>query len=560
MKNNISLVSFLLLLQFSFSQTSKIYLVVFKDKKNSPYSITQPEKFLSQKSIVRRQKQNIAINESDLPVNATYINDVKAIGVVVKNPSKWLNSICISTNDEREIEAIKKLSFVKKVTLTADPSSSKIHVSKFDQSNNTQAVSEKKSKYKSPTTVLNYGASYFQAHQIGIDCMHNKGYMGQGVTIAILDAGFYKVDSLPAFDSLRTNHQILGCRDFVVGDTLVFEDYPHGMMVLSCMGGNLPGVLVGTAPKAKFWLLRTEDAATETLQEEVNWLTGAEFADSVGADVINSSLGYNKFDGGIGDHYFSDMDGNTTIISNAADWAASKGIFVTSSAGNSGGPPWYKITAPADADSILTVGAVDSSGIIAGFSSRGLTFDGRIKPNTCARGVQSVVAATWGGAMTGSGTSFSSPITAGSVACLLQSNPTASNIELIYAIQQSATQAFLPDSIQGYGIPDFCKADSILDFILSVHVILPIDQGSLSVYPNPFSSNFVIDYYSNKKEIIIIELFDVTGRKITSQEHIVFANTKNNFSIFDLSPLAKGIYSIRLTSADRTYFSKIIKQ
>lgn len=186
--------------------------------------------------------------------------------------------------------------------------------------------------------------------------MHNQGYAGQGMVIAVLDAGFYKADSLPAFDSLRTNNQILGCRDFVTGDTLVYEDYPHGMNVLSCMGGNIPGSLVGTAPKAKYWLLRTEDAWVETLQEEINWAVGEEFADSVGADVINSSLGYSNFDNPADSHTYADMDGNTTIISNAADFAVSKGIFVTTSAGNAGGPPWYKITAPADADSVLTVG------------------------------------------------------------------------------------------------------------------------------------------------------------------------------------------------------------
>ncbi len=585
MKHLISLLFFSFFLQFSFAQNSKTYLVVFKDKNNSSFSVAEPSKFLSEKSIARRQKQNIVIKESDLPVNTNYINLVIETGVAVKNQSKWLNAISISTNDETKLASIKKLVFVKSITLTADPASSKIHTTKFDVPNvqspmNNSAIPnrhperdqrevipsgvegrrERNEEQLSVSSVLNYGASFFQADQINIDCMHDLGFMGQGMTIAVLDAGFFKADSLPAFDSIRMNNQLLGCRDFVTGDTLVFEDYPHGMNVLSCMAGNLPGQLVGTATKAKYWLLRTEDAFTETSQEEVNWLVGAEFADSVGADVINSSLGYSKFDGGIGDHFYSDMDGNTTIISNAADWAASVGIFVTTSAGNSGGPPWFKITAPADADSALTVGAVDSAGIIAGFSSRGLTFDGRIKPNTCARGVQAVIAANTGGITTSGGTSFSSPITAGAVACLWQSNPSATNLQLLNAIQQSSSQYLSPDSIYGYGIPNFCKADSILTFILSINNLNVKNENVLSVYPNPFNSNFVIEFYSTKKETVLIELFDVSGRKIISQEQSVFANTKNKFSFSDISIISKGIYTLCLISSDKTHFSKIIKQ
>ncbi len=560
MKKIISLFIFSICLQFVFSQTSKTYLVVFKDKTHSTYSIDKPTEFLSTKSIARRQKQNIAIKERDLPVNTAYVNSVRNVGVKVVNQTKWLNAITVAIADERKLVIIKELSFVKSIILTADPASQKIKDTKFDYENVTQPVSIFSNNQKSVTSLLNYGPSFFQANQIGIDCMHDLGYMGQGMTIAVLDAGFFKADSLPAFDSLRTNNQILGCRDFVTGDTLVFEDYPHGMNVLSCMGGNLPGQLVGTAPKAKFWLLRTEDAFTETIQEEINWLVGAEFADSVGADVINSSLGYSKFDGGIGDHYYSDMDGNTTIISNAADWAAGTGIFVTTSAGNAGGPPWFKITAPADADSALTVGAIDSAGVIAGFSSRGLTFDGRIKPNTCARGVAAVIAANTGGITTSGGTSFSSPITAGAVACLWQSNPTATNMQLLSAIQQSASQFSSPDSIMGYGIPNFCKADSILTVMLGVNNFNETTENSLWIYPNPFNSNFEIEFYSSKKEMVRVEVVDVAGRKVFSQEQFVFANIKNRISISTLSTISKGVYTLSIVGSDKTHYSKIIKQ
>lgn len=558
MKKTISLLSFLLFFQFSFAQSSKTYLLIFKDKKNSPFSVSQPEKYLSERSIARRQKQNIAVNASDLPVNPSYVADVKAIGVNIKDQLKWLNAITIIDADEAKLDAIRKLSFVKEIILTADISTSKVPDAKFDTEKNTEETTFING-FKSPAG-LDYGPSFFQSNQIGIDCIHNLGFMGQGMVIAVLDAGFFSVDILPAFDSLRINNQLLGCRDIVTGDTMVFEDFPHGMNVLSCMVGNLPGQLIGTAPKAKYWLLRTEDAFTETLQEEVNWLAGAEFADSVGADIINSSLGYNKFDGGIGDHYYSDMDGNTTIVTKAADWAASKGIFVTTSAGNAGGPPWFKITAPADADSSLTVGAVDSAGNIAGFSSRGLTFDGRIKPNTCARGVQAVIAANSGGITNASGTSFSSPITAGAVACLWQSTPGATNMQLLQAIHESASQYFLPDSIKGFGIPDFCVADSILTFTIGINSIPSKKETALTVYPNPFQSGFMISYYSDKKGTIRLELFDVSGKQILVMDHIVTAHADNKITFSDLSSLSKGIYTLRLISSDKTYISKIVKQ
>ncbi|MBA3971361.1 MAG: S8 family peptidase, partial [Bacteroidetes bacterium] len=249
-----------------------------------------------------------------------------------------------------------------------------------------------------------------------------------------------------------------------------------------------------------------------------------------------------------------------TIVTNAADWAASKGIFVTTSAGNSGGPPWFKITAPADADSVLTVGAVDSAGVIAGFSSRGLTFDGRIKPNTCARGVQAVIAANFGGIGLANGTSFSSPITAGAVACLWQSTPGATNMQLLQAIEQSSSQYFLPDSIKGYGIPDFCKADSILTFTVGFNSLAQTETELLVIYPNPFQAGFQIDLYSLKKEIIHVELFDVAGKKVSDTNHQVNANSHNMIFLKDLAHLTKGLYTLRVITSEKAISSKIIKQ
>lgn len=549
MKRNILASILLLSAFFASAQTTTNYWIVFKDKSGTPYSLNKPEAYLSDRALARRERQHIALNELDLPVNPSYIAALESLGAKVKNRSKWYNAVTVTLSDESRQAAIAALPYVKsvtRITIKPTPESAK----KFELE--TAAVTTPAPK----AAAYNYGPSYNQAHMIGVDCMHEWGYSGQGMVIAELDAGFFNVNVLPAFDSLRINNQILGCRDIVTGDTMVFEDYPHGMNVLSCMGGNLPGSLVGTAPKASYWLIRTEDAASESIQEEINWLVGAEFADSVGADIINSSLGYSVFDDSTTDHTYADMDGNTTIITKAADWAAARGIFVVSSAGNSGGPPWYKITAPADADSILTVGAVDASGNITNFSSRGPTSDGRIKPNTVAQGGAAVTAANGGGITMNNGTSFSSPITAGAVACLWQANPARTNMEIMLAIHQSSSQYNSPDTVKGYGIPNFCWAN---------YILAGIDEQSaaaenLGVYPNPFSASLEVNFYSLKKQSVTLELFDVSGRKISSQQVSAEMNTGNRFGISGAAELAAGIYILQLRTKDKVLVKKIVKE
>lgn len=556
-KNIISLLFLSFFFQFAIAQsTSTKYWVQFKDKNGSPFSLKDPSIYLSQKAIDRRSRQNILIGINDLPVNPLYVAEIKAIGgITVLNQSKWFNAILVSSSDTNKINTIKQFAYVKNIK-KIETSQTVKSVSKFESENSTSAVTPEKSDHPSAASALNYGSSFKQANQIGVDCMHNLGYQGQGITIAVLDAGFFDVNILDAFDSLRINNQLLGTRDFISGDTMVYEDFPHGMNVLSCMVGNLPGKIIGTAPKANYWLLRTEDAFSESISEEITWLVGAEFADSVGADIINSSLGYNYFDNSADNHTYSDLDGNTTIITKAADLAASKGIMVVSSAGNFGGPPWYKISAPADADSILTVGAVDSTGFIASLSSRGPTFDGRIKPNTVARGLNAVIAANSGDITTSSGTSFSSPITAGAVACLWQANPSVTNMQLLYAIQESSSQFSNPDSIKGYGIPNFCAANTILTGIDK----LDLEYDKLDVHPNPFTDNFDITFYSNKKQTIYFELYDISGRKIFRKRENVSSNSYNVFNINEVNTLANGLYLFRLSTPDKKYFKKIIKK
>jgi serine protease AprX len=545
--------AFLLLIRFSNAQQVN-YWVLLKDKNATPYSFKHPENYLSAEAIERRNRQHIPLTTSDIPVNPAYVQRIKNTGVQVFNCSKWFNAITVITDDAKKIEAIRALSFVKEVKQLKAPVPSKIS-SKFEITDPV-VLPATHGAAKIATPTYDYGPSYKQANQIGATCLHALGFRGDGMTIAILDAGFQNANNLHAFDSLFMENRLLGTRDFVTGDTMVFEDYVHGMNVLSSMAANLPGKIIGTAPKAKYWLLRTEDAATESLQEEINWAVAAEFADSVGVDVINTSLGYSTFDNAADNHTYADMNGNTTIITKAADMAVSKGIFVTVSAGNEAGPPWFKITAPADADSVLTVGAVDSLGNIGSFSSRGPSFDGRIKPNTVARGVRTVLVNDAGDIFMGNGTSFSSPVTAGAVACLWQAHKNKTNIELLRAIEQSASQYASPDSIKGYGIPDFCKASNILTGIDDYEA----SNNAFNVYPNPFHTGFSIEYSSAKEEMITVELCDITGRILKSQKQKVLAANSIKLNFTYEKELANGIYLIRLITTESSFYKKIIKE
>ena len=544
------------------SQTST-YWVVFKDKNNSPYSLTKPSAYLSEKALTRRQRQHIPISQTDLPVNPQYINQVKALGVMVMHQSKWFNAVNVSSADTMVMNEIRNLNCVQKVILLSSPSSKPTSPKYKDEAKSVKPISVQPIEKSIQSNVFDYGPSLAQAHQLGMDCMHNRGFQGQGMTIAYMDDGFYRADSLAAFDSLRANNQILGTYDFVTNNTYVYHDddinLSHGMNTLSCSAGNLPGRIVGTAPKAHFWLFVTEAYYSESWQEETNWAVAAEFADSVGVDVINTSLGYSiNMTNSAENHSYSDMDGRTTIISKAAALAARKGMAVVVSAGNSGGAPWYKITAPADADSILTVGAVDSLGFIVGFSSRGPTYDGRIKPSVCARGLDAVVASPFGDVWNESGTSFSSPITAGAVACLWQAHPNANNIQVINAVMQSASQYTFPDTIQGYGIPNFCIADSILTSMVGIHEAFS-NSTSLHVFPNPFHSAFTISLYADAKQNVQVELFDISGRTVLKQERKLMPSN-NVFSIDELSTIEPGIYLLKITSTDSVITEKIIKQ
>ncbi len=546
---------FFFFLNTVFSQSTNKYTVFFTDKNNSPYSISDPSAYLSERAILRRAKQNISIQENDLPPNPNYIQQVINSGATYFHQSRWFNAITVSIPDDATLAAIQSLPFVQKVTgvnLIRKP----LPIDYIKTSANNPP--NKKSGLTLLNDVYSYGQSLTQVQQVGGVCMHNLGYDGKNMVICVLDAGYHNADVLSCFDSLWANNQILGTWDFVANDSSVYEDADHGAMVLSCMGANLPGQLIGTSPKASYWLLRTEEVATELIVEESNWAAGAEFADSVGADIINSSLGYTTFDVASQNHTWADLDGNTAIATIAADIAASKGILVCNSAGNEGGGGWQKIGIPADADSIVTVAAVDAAGVRAGFSSIGLTADGRIKPDVAAMGSGTSVIAPWSGTVIQSnGTSFSSPLTAGMAACLWQANPTKTNMQVINAMRSAGNQVNNPDSLLGWGIPNYCSANAILNG--SAGISIKESDEILNIFYDPADESFGIYFYSQGDDDLQISVFDLSGKKLLDEERSVTHNTINFYRVSNAGSLAKGIYIIKIKSSGKSHAKKILK-
>jgi subtilisin family serine protease len=539
---SIKVVSFFLLFRSIYSQVPGKYWIQFIDKQYSSYNINEPEKFLSEKAINKRKKYNISIDESDLPVSQYYIDSIQKLGFTLLTTSKWFNAATVYTPDTSNIRLLRNITFINKIEKTANLAPLKSSRSnKFNIKTDTNVSS---------LTNDTYGQSYEQIHQLNGDFLHQMGYRGKGMDIAIIDAGFYDANQLPAFDSLFQDNRINGTKDFVNPGGNVYQEYEHGMWVLSLIGGNIPGTILGTAPDASFWLLRSEDAATENPIEEDNWVSAAEFADSAGVDVINTSLGYSIFDDSSFNLSYKDMNGKTTRIAIAANIAASKGMLVVVSAGNSGDDPWHYITTPADAFNILAVGAVDYTGTKAWFSSFGPSYDGRIKPNIVAMGVNDYIQNTDGTFGTGSGTSFSAPLITGLAACLWQAFPNASNAELIRTIELSANHYLSPDNSTGYGIPDFERAYNLFKNSFST-----INVNN-RLFPNPFNNFICVDLRDFSNDAINIEIYNSIGAKINqftvnNEYPVVITN--------GIEALQTGMYIIKCSDNKTTESFKIIK-
>jgi len=544
MKTRLVLLLFILSFQLGLKaqEANSTYWVKLKDKIGTPFQISHPEAFLSQRSIDRRSKQLIAIDETDLPVSPDYLTNLKMLGARVLHTSKWLNGATVRILDTTLIKTIAALPFVQSVQLTKPSNVIKSSRLKFNEPEEIADIAPSQ-----------YGNAYNQLSQLNGDYLHNKGFRGKGIQIAVIDAGFWKVNEIAAFDSLRTSHRILGTHDFVDPQSDIYLQHTHGMSVFSTMGGNLPGTLVGTAPDASFYLFRSEDAATEYPIEEDNWVAAAEMADSVGVDVINSSLGYSLFDDPTMNHPYSDMNGVKNRVTQGANMAYEKGILVFTSAGNEGNSPWRHIISPSDGKNVISVAAVDKLGIRASFSSEGPAYGGAVKPNVAAQGLAAFLVTSNGEIGTSSGTSFSSPIMTGMGACLMQANPQATVKQLKLAIEQSASMYLTPDSLLGFGIPDFQKADLILK---SLEVKSMETGTSWAVSPNPFSDYiFIRQLDSNGLKNCRINIYSIQGVNLWESTFI----STEPILLKNLSNLPKGFLILTIRSGDKEEQFKLIK-
>jgi serine protease AprX len=524
------------------------YWVQFTDKDNTPFSVAAPEQFLSQRSIDRRQRQQIAIDQSDLPVDPDYIAQVRNAGAEVLNVSKWFNSVTVRITDPSVLQQVLQLPFV----LSHRPvgryeSPSKDWTKGFVESDKADA--------ELPTDA-DYGTALNQIAMLNGLPLHRQGQMGQGMLIAVLDAGFNGADQLSVFDSLRQSGRIIATRDFVERNGNVYGHSTHGMAVLSTMAAYWPGVMIGTAPKASYLLLRTEDVASEFPIEEHNWVAGAEFADSVGADVLNTSLGYTDFDDPAYNYTYADMDGRTTMSALGSVMAARKGMLVVTSAGNMGNNAWQYISTPADADSVLAIGAVTPDRLGASFSSIGPSADGRVKPNVCAQGQQAVVANLSGGVGPSNGTSFAGPILAGMATCLWQGQPDASNMQVYDAIQRSADLFQAPTPKLGHGIPDFVRAR----LLLSGYSPASVESDELlQLFPNPFIEQVSGVYYSSENQQVTVRLVNTLGQTVRSLAINACEMCVHSFHFDGLGRLSVGNYVVEVLVSKGKLNRKVVK-
>ena len=541
MKKLFPLLAFFISLQLFAQEDAWIYL---KDKPSSATFLASPLTMLSQRSLDRRTRQNIALDIKDVPVEATYYNQIKnTSGITVLAKSKWLNAIHVQ-GTQAKINSLKNIfTFVESIEFADNSLNAN---GKRSAKSNTIT---KRNKFTETTTDLNYGNTQNQTEMLKADFLHKQNFTGSGMHIAVIDAGFPNVNTLQAFARIRNNNQILGGYDFVDRSTSFYGGHNHGTNVLSTIAGYIDGQFVGTAPDASFYLFRTEDAANEVPLEESLWVEAAERADSLGVDVINTSLGYSTFDESRYNYSYSDLNGNTAFITRGAEIGVSRGMIIVNSAGNEGNNTWKYISAPADANSVFTVGAVNASRIIAGFSSFGPTSDNRVKPDVLAQG-QSVFVLdqNTGAPRTSNGTSFSSPIMAGVVACFWQAFPNLTNTQIMQRIRETGDRFNNPHEQYGYGVPNLETAYSNVLSVDSEQIL-----AETSVYPNPIKNQFTIKTTLKNLNEISITIFNVIGKKVFEQKGLTSKN-------IDVSNLKNGIYILKIMTETQQKTIKLIKR
>lgn len=537
----ILLIIFLQVTIFSFAQNEDAW-VYFTDKPDAVFYMENPLEMLSQRALDRRVAQGIALDEKDIPVSVAYINQVTAAsGIIVMAKSKWLNALHIRGSIE-DIESLEGFTFVDSVQF-ADKSIN----SNMEGKVKAQAGIKKLHKNQETQVTFGYGNSNNQIEMLNGHLLHQQDYTGTGKIIAVMDSGFQGVNTGTPFQRLFDNDLILGGYDFVNGNANFYAGGSHGTLVLSTMGGYVEDQLVGTAPDAQYYLFITEDIAGENPVEESYWVEAAEKADSLGVDVINTSLGYFDYDNSNYSYTYEDMNGTTSFISRGADIAFSRGMICVVSAGNSGNSEDPHIAVPADAVNVLSVGAVNASEEYASFSSIGPSFDGRVKPDVMAQGQAAIVSDVLGNIGTSSGTSFSCPIIAGMVASLWQALPDKTNVEIMQIVKESASLYGTPNVQFGYGIPDFNLA------LMNALGLSDYNSDRFILYPNPIKNDLNFSFPEGTVSGQVV-LYNNLGQEVLNKEI-----TKTN-PIVSLEYLSSGIYFYNVTSGRISQNGKLIKK
>ncbi len=537
------LITLLFVVQFGFAQIQDA-LVFFSDKENVQASIDNPITIMTQEAIDRKTLHNTPIDAGDVPVTEAYIAQVKnATGITVFAKSKWMNCVYVQ-GSQGNIENLLNLGFVstvewmdKDLNTFPVPDTQGNGDDKFAMENVNNRI------------IYDYGAAANQIEMLKGDFLHEEDFTGEGMIIAVLDSGFPNVANNPAFSHIVDDNRLLGTFDFFGRTTNVTGTGSHGAKTFSDIGGFIENEFVGTAPNASFYLFRTEYGPDENPREEAWWVEALERADSLGVDVINTSLGYQDYDNPNYDHSYEDLDGHTTFAARGANIAFAKGMILVTSAGNDGNG-FGTVGTPADSPGLLSIGAVNSEGEYVSFSSRGPTVDGRVKPDVMAQGQDAAVVDQNGNVTTNSGTSFSSPITAGVVACLWQSRPETKNGRMFQVIRESAHLFENPTNQMGYGIPNFEDAYNALLILGAEEQFL---EQNFAIYPNPVTE-FVTISFPDAAEVALLKIYTVLGnlvleRTISSSEYRL-----------DLSVLTSGMYITTLEANGVSNSFKIVKR
>lgn len=537
------LIIFLLSYSFIKAQTPR-YIIQLRDKGNTSLSLDQPSQFLTAKAIARRTNQHLAIDSTDLPVSTGYRDSIAATGNInILYTSRWFNQVIIQTADTAALRKIQSFPFVSQTSTEGRKGALRKPVS----------LSGRTAKQSGTDT---YGGAHWQMELHHATTLHDNNYKGQNMIIAVIDNGFPSVNVNRAF----TSTNIISTWDFVNAAANVYDYGEHGAEVLSILAANLPDEMIGSAPEAGYILLRTEETNWEKPIEENNWVAAAEYADSIGADIISSSLGYNTFDDPVYNHTYADLDGKTTLIARAAALAAEKGMIVVNAAGNEGANDWHYILTPADADNILTVGAVTPEGELADFSGHGPTADGRIKPDVVSVGKYSQIVRPDGVLTLGNGTSFATPVIAGLTACLWQAFPSSTNQEVINAVRASSSQYTSPDNDMGYGIPNYQIAfNTLLASTLSKDTAR-WQHSWLQAMPNPFTSSIKTLVHVSTGQKVELALFDNNGRRIRDTNFTAATAYYYYEWPTDFSTLPAGIYYLRAQKGVDKAVVKLLKR